>query len=58
MIAVGLTVFGALFFVLGVIVGSLAESNDRPRKRNNKTRKPSASRQLQNFLSYDGTEQK
>lgn len=57
MITVGLIIFGALLFVLGVIAGSVTKDSDCPCKTYHKTELPQCSKEVQNFLSYDGTEQ-
>ncbi len=57
MITAGLIIFGALLFVLGVIAGSVAKDTDCPCKNYHKKELSECSKEVQNFLSYDGTEQ-
>lgn len=57
MITAGLIIFGALLFVLGVIAGSVSKSAECPCRNSYKTEPPQCSKAMQNFLSYDGTEQ-
>ena len=57
MITAGLIIFGALLFVLGVIVGSTVKNQECPCRTTYKTELPQCSKEMQNFLNYDGTEQ-
>lgn len=57
MITAGLIIFGALLFVLGVILGSVTKSTDCPCRTSYKTELTGCRKEVQNFLNYDGTEQ-
>ena len=58
MIAAGLVIYGGLFLAIGVLVGSFARGKRPPEKKTEPHKTQPSNTEIQNFLAYDGTEQK
>lgn len=58
MIAAGLVIYGGLFLAIGILIGSFAREENLPEKNAERGITQPSNTEMQNFLAYDGTEQK